>query len=209
MTFSEAVKCYRCLLCKGHLEELDNVMSLYMAYKASPTPATLHNLAVACVKGVHQQRILRSSKSTAISVIESHLLTILATKFSNFEDLHYSVNSIIGSIPQVGPLTVYDVSLRIGHLFNTPIYPRKYLYLNSGAMEGAKILLNGRKLSPTEDLTTFFSYPEALAVTGIGDLYALPNNLIEDFFCVMKDYLEPGPRGLISDRDKTPTYLRM
>jgi hypothetical protein len=209
MTFSEAVKCYRCLLCKRHLDELENVMNLYKAYKASPTPATLHDLSKACVIGPHQHRILRSSKSTTISVIESHLLTILATKFTNFEDLRYSVNSIIGSIPQVGPLTVYDVSLRIGHLFNTPIYPRKYLYLNSGAMEGAKILLNGRKLSPTEELTTFFSYPEALAVTGIGDLQALPNNLIEDFFCVMKDYLAPGPRGLIPDRDKTSTYLGM
>ena len=79
MTFSEAVKCYRCLLCKGHLDELDNVMNLYVTYKASPTPATLHDLAKACVIGPHQHRISRSSKSSAIRIIESHLPTIPET----------------------------------------------------------------------------------------------------------------------------------
>lgn len=209
MTFSEAVKCYRCLLCKGHLDELENVMNLYKAYKASPSPATLHDLSKACVIGPHQHRINRSSKSSAISIIESHLPTILSTHFVDFEDLYKKIDGIIGSIPQIGPLTVYDVSLRIGHLFNSPIYPRKYLYLNSGAMEGAKTLLRGRKLNPIEDIKTFFSYPEATVVSGIADLQALPNNLIEDFFCVMKEYLASGPRGLIPDRDKTTTYLGM
>lgn len=209
MTFSEAVKSYRCLLCKKHLEELENVMNLYKAYKASPTPATLHDLSKACVIGPHQHRINRSSKSSAIRIIESHLPTILSTHFVDFEDLYKKIDGIIGSIPQIGPLTVYDVSLRIGHLFNSPIYPKKNLYLNSGAMVGAKTLLRGRKLNPIEDIKTFFSYPEATSVSGIADLQALPNNLIEDFFCVMKEYLASGPRGLIPDRDKTPTYLGM
>jgi hypothetical protein len=209
MTFSEAVKCYRCLLCKEHLVELYKVKKSYDNYDLAHTPAALHALAGVCVIGGHQHRILSSSKTIAISVIETNLPTIFSTTFVDFEDLYKTVNSLIGSIPQIGPLTVYDVSLRIGHLFNDPVYPHKFLYLNNGAMEGARKLLKGRKLSPVEELATFFSYPEAKAVKGIGSLQNLPNNLIEDFFCVMKDYLDLDPRGLITDRDTTPTYLRM
>lgn len=209
MNFEEAVKCYRCLLCKRHLDELDNVMSIYINYSKYPTPVTLQKLAEVCVIGDHQHRIPKRSKTSAVHRIESNLPTILATTFVDFEDLYKQVASIIGSFPRVGLLTVYDVSLRIGHLFHDPIYPQKYLYLNNGAMVGAKKLLGSRRLSSKEELSKFFSYPEAMAVTGIGSLRALPNNLIEDFFCVMKDYLEPGPRGLITDRDKIPTYLRM
>lgn len=209
MTFKEAVNCYCCLLCKEHLDELDDVKSLYMIYSSAPSPTSLHNLATACVVGDHQHRISSKSKTNAINVIKSRLPSILLTTFTDYEDLYNTIDHFIGSIPQIGPLTIYDISLRIGHLFIKPIYPQKILYLNSGAMEGAKKLLGGRKLRHKEDFNVFFSYPEAKAVVGINSLQSLPNNLVEDFFCVMKDYLDLGPRGLIGDRDRTPTYLGM
>jgi len=209
MNFKEAVKCYRCLLCKRHLDELDRVKSVYLDFTATPSKASLHDLAKVCVVGGHQHRIPTKYKNPAISKIEVHILSILSTPFKDFEELYDVVNSLIGNLDNIGPLTVYDTSLRIGHLIDKPIYPREKLYLNNGAMEGARKLLGGRKLSSKEVLSTFFSYPETLAVAGIKSLQTLPNNLIEDFFCVMKDYLDPGPRGLISDRDKTSTYLQM
>lgn len=209
MNFKEAVKCYRCLLCKRHLDELDDVMKTYISYTATRSKAALHELAKVCVVGGHQHRIPTKYKNPAISKIEVHILSILSTPFKDFEELYDVVNSLIGNLDNIGPLTVYDTSLRIGHLIDKPIYPREKLYLNNGAMEGARKLLGGRKLSSKEVLSTFFSYPETLPVAGIKSLQTLPNNLIEDFFCVMKDYLDPGPRGLISDRDKTSTYLQM
>ena len=209
MNFKEAVKCYRCLLCKRHLEELDDVKKAYICYAATRSKAALHKLAEVCVVGGHQRRIPFKYKNPAINEIEVHILSILSTSFKDFEDLFNTVNNLIGNLNNIGPLTVYDTSLRIGHLFDKPIYPRKILYLNNGAMEGAKKLLGGRKLSSKEVLSSFFSYPEALAVVGIKSLQALPNNLIEDFFCVMKAYLDSGPRGLITDRDRTPTYIQM
>lgn len=209
MNFKEAVKCYRCLLCKRHLDELDRVKSVYLDFTATPSKASLHDLAEVCVVGGHQNRIPFKYKNPAINEIEVHILSILSTSFKDFEDLYDAVDGLIGNLDNIGPLTVYDVSLRIGHLFSEPIYPRKILYLNNGAMEGAKKLLGGRKLSSKEVLSSFFSYPDALAVVGIKSLQALPNNLIEDFFCVMKAYLDSGPRGLITDRDRTPTYIQM
>lgn len=210
MTFQEAVKCYRCLLCKGILDELDKVSNAYSVWKKSPNAKNLQNLAEVCVLGEHQKRISRVAKATAITEIRKNLLKIFSTPFADFEDLYAFVNSVIGSIDNIGFLTIYDVSLRIGHILNPPIYPKKRLYLNnSGAMTGARKLLNGRILKPTELFVDFFSYPEAQSVVGIQNLQALPNCLVEDFLCVMHRYLDAGPRGLIQDRDTTTTYKKL
>ena len=206
MTFQEAVKCYRCLLCKGILDELDNVSYDYLVWKGNPNPKNLDNLAKTCVIGNHQHRISSKAKGNAMVIIKNNLPIIFKSTFPTFEDLHKFVNGLIGGIHNIGLLTVYDVSLRIGHLFSKPIYPQKILYLNSGAMTGARKLLNGRILKPTELFVDFFSYPEAQSVVGIQDLQALPNCLVEDFLCVMHRYLDAGPRGLITDRDTTTTY---
>ena len=111
--------------------------------------------------------------------------------------MYEDIEKVIGGIPQIGRLTIYDVSLRIGQLLSNPVYPKDYLYLNNGAKIGAKKLLGGKRLKWKVEVTTFFSYPEAKKVVGIGSLKDLPNHLIEDFFCVMKDNLAPGPKGVI------------
>ena len=208
MTFKDAVECYRCLLCKGHLDELDEVSNAYNAWFKHPNSTNLYDLAKVCVVGGHQNRIPSKAKNDAINTLEKHLPTLIKTQFKDFEDLYAHVKSLIGGIPHIGLLAVYDVSLRIGHLFPSPIYPKRYLYLNnSGAMNGAKKLLGGRKLAYREKFTDFFSYPEALNVTDIASLRSLPNCLVEDFLCVMHQYLDKGPRGLIDDRWTTNTYI--
>lgn len=210
MTFQEAVECYRCLLCKGLLDELKNVCDAYTQWRNKPTSQNLTEFAKVCVVGAHQHRILNSSKQKAIEVLEKNLPLIITTQFADFEELYDKVKTLIGNIPKIGLLTVYDVTLRIGHILNKPIYPKKYLYLNnSGAMEGATKLLDGRKLQYKELFTNFFSYPEALSVNGINYLQALPNCLVEDFLCVMHKYLDKGSKGLIADRWKTSTYKQI
>jgi len=210
MIFSEAVECYRCLLCKGHLDELDRIQDAYSAWCREPNSKNLHNLARVCVIGGHQRRTPQEAKNRAISTLEEHLPTLLRTQFEDFEALYDRVKFLIGNFPRIGLLAVYDVALRIGHLFDSPIYPIKYLYLNhNGAMKGATKLLAGRKLLWRELFNDFFSYPEAQKVVGIEVLQALPNCLVEDFLCVMEQYLDCGPRGLIADRWKTDTYQRI
>lgn len=104
----------------------------------------------------------------------------LSEGFSDFEDLYDFVNSVIGGIKGIGPLTVYDTAKRIGHLFENPIYPEKYVYLSAGALEGAKKLLNRKKLSFREPVTIYVPY-----------FGTYPSIFIEDILCIFKDEFNP------------------
>ncbi len=206
MTFSEAVKAYRSILCKAHLNELDNVAAKYAAYQKSPTPMHLNELAKACVEGDHQHRISKAAKLTAIGILEKNLPIILNTNYTDFEQLYDYIKNLIGGIDYIGLLTIYDVSLRIGHLFSKPIYPKKFLYLNSGAYLGAKKMIGGRNLRHKIPFKGFFSYPQIKSIIGVKSLQSLPNSLVEDFLCVMHNYLDVAPKGLIAGRNTTLTY---
>ncbi|MBR4649505.1 MAG: hypothetical protein IKO67_05070 [Bacteroidaceae bacterium] len=206
MTFSEAVKAYRSILCKAHLNELDNVAAKYAAYQKSLSPTSLKELAEVCVEGNHQHRIHKGAKIRAIGILEKNLPTIFTKTFANFEQLYDYIKNLIGGIDYIGLLTIYDVSLRIGHLFSKPIYPKKFLYLNSGAYLGARKMIGGRNLGHKIPLKNFFSYPQIRSITGFRDLQSLPNSLVEDFLCVMHNYLDVAPKGLIAGRNTTSTY---
>lgn len=94
----------------------------------------------------------------------------------NFEDLRELVDSIIRTVRDIGPLTIYDISLRIGAKLG--LYP-KVIYLHSGAKVGAKALgLNYRQKSLSiEDI------PEPISSN-------LEPYEIEDFFCICKEELK-------------------
>ena len=209
MNLKEAVNCYRCLLCKGHLDELEDVKKVYSDCTATPPQATLYDLAKVCVVGGHQRRIPFKYKNLAISVVEANISSILSTPFKSFEDLYGKVNSLIGSLDNIGPLTVYDVSLRIGHLLTPPIYPKNNLYLNNGAWDGARKLMGGRSPKNVMLFKDFFADKAVSSIVGISDLQSLPNSLVEDFLCVMHNFLDVTPSGFISDRDTTSTYIQI
>ena len=94
----------------------------------------------------------------------------------NFEDLRELVDSTIRTVRDIGPLTIYDISLRIGAKLG--LYP-KVIYLHSGAKIGAKALgLNYRQKSLSiEDI------PEPISSN-------LEPYEIEDFFCICKEELK-------------------
>jgi hypothetical protein len=95
-------------------------------------------------------------------------------KCSSFESLHTLVEQEIGSIPDIGPLTVYDVTTRIGaHLHLEP----EKVYLHSGTREGARALGLGmrRKTLEMSELPVEFR--------------RLTAHEIEDCLCLYKDYL--------------------
>lgn len=102
-------------------------------------------------------------------------------QFIDFEELYEFVKSVIGGISGIGPLTIYDTARRIGHLFDTPIYPKEYVYLAAGAKEGAAVLLNRDKNSlkdrEAKDLfSPFFG--------------SLPSAFVEDLLCIFKGVMK-------------------
>ena len=95
-------------------------------------------------------------------------------KCSSFEALHTLIEREIGGIPDIGPLTVYDVATRIGaHL---QLEPEK-VYLHSGTKKGARALGLGARRKSLE--------PAELPV----EFGRLTAREIEDCLCLYKDYL--------------------
>jgi hypothetical protein len=95
-------------------------------------------------------------------------------KCSSFESLHDLIGQEIGNIPDIGPLTVYDVATRIrAHL---GIEPEK-VYLHSGTRKGARALGLGARRKALE--------PSELPV----EFRRLTAGEIEDCLCLYKDYL--------------------
>lgn len=81
----------------------------------------------------HQYRI------PARALVQAHqkLLSTNFSTISNFDELHQLINSEISNIYRIGPLTVYDISHRIGIFLKMG---PKYIYLHRGTSIGAKAL---------------------------------------------------------------------
>lgn len=101
----------------------------------------------------------------------------LFANFIDFEELYEFIKSVIGGISGIGPLAIYDTARRIGHLFDTPIYPKEYVYLAAGAKDAAAVLLNRDKnsLKDRESKELFSPY-----------FGTLPSAFVEDLLCIFK-----------------------
>ncbi len=210
MKFKDLVEVYVCLFCDAHFEELESVKATYQKWQQTCSQKDLHELATKCVVGGHQHRVSKKAKNNAISDIENNFKKIFfSSSYKDFEELLDEINKLIGNIPDIGSLTVYDTALRIGYLYNNPICPKDYLYLYCGAYEGAMKLLGGKKLRHKLKVNDFFKYREAQCINGIKELQKLPTSLIEDFFCVMKRYLDKCPSGLIPFVKDSAKYKRI
>ena len=108
--------------------------------------------------------------------------------FADFEQLYDFVASVISGIAGIGSLTVYDTAKRIGHLFNEPIYPKQYVYLSEGAMDGATVLLGTNILN--------FREPASLFEPFFGDL---PSIFVEDVLCIFKGSFDSLSRVKTTD----------
>lgn len=149
----------------------------------------IDDVLIECVKQRHQNRIPNDvvkdakdalKKSVFVDAqLKSKPLIVgnrLSESFTDFEELYDFVRSSIGNITGIGPLTVYDTAKRIGHLFDTPIYPKPYVYLSAGALDGAKVLLGRNDLKFRELTTLFEPY-----------FGTFPSIFIEDILCIFKD----------------------
>ena len=129
-------------------------------------------------KHPHQKRIPND-------VLENFLLEIkrYSRKLNNltyFHDIFELISCIGSQIKGIGKLTNYDVSLRIAfYLYHKTevesVLPTK-VYLHSGALVGAKRILN--KI-PQSKIVEVNAFPKAIQ--------KLKPYEIEDFLCVYKD----------------------
>ena len=175
--------CYR-----GHWNELCSVLDYFLQ---APTPSNVDKLKV-CVKGAHQYCISNAAINSAVTALNN--AGVLYKKYIDFEALYDDVRSIIGGIKGIGDLTIYDTALRIGFTMYPMVLPCRYVYLARGSKAGATKLLN-----PITPLN--YREPACLFAPYFGNM---SSHFIEDFLCVLKDYIYPF--GAIPKTVTIPPY---
>lgn len=130
------------------------------------------------VKALMNSMFVRFDMSPTPFIIENKISEV----FEDFEELYDYISLVISGISGIGPLTVYDTAKRIGHLFDNPIYPKQNVYLAAGAMEGAKSLLNSKKLHFREPICKFTPF-----------FGSFPSIFIEDMLCIYKNFFQKYP----------------
>jgi len=150
--------------------------------------------AVARIQGTklpHQWRlkdqVLQQSRARLLDNI-----TVLR-RAKSFDDLHDVVGAVIGSLPGIGPLTVYDTTLRIGAYRG--LLPTR-IYLHAGTRIGAKRLGLPWKQRTIETATL----PQALR--------RLPAHEAEDVLCIYKDQFGAGSHPAVEDSNKCASHAR-
>ena len=136
----------------------------------------------------HQRHIHRRAKAEVIKRLGgASSLWILPSHIHDFELLHSEIRSLIGNIPGIGNLTIYDVAVRLGAKYN--ILPKNYVYLHAGPMISAKHLEKigriklTRPCSPCVPITDFssiyslFSSPTAFDIES--DLCTRKNDILK------------------------------
>jgi hypothetical protein len=117
----------------------------------------------------HQRRIKRTAIASALQVLSGAVPLLVACK--SFDELHATVERLVGDIYGIGELYIYDTALRIGARLR--LFPDR-IYLHAGTREGARNLgLNvSRKTLARSEL------PEVLQSLSASEL--------EDFLCIYK-----------------------
>lgn len=169
----------------GMDEELNRVKTLYMAAcnqtMVDGKLVSEDDVLVKCFTGNHfrglhltaQQRI--DLTNNAVNALKNR--NILNSNPTDFEDLYDKVELAIGSLNQVGRLILYDTTKMIGHILTPQIAPQKYVYTQSGAKVGAKILLGKKRMGWRVPVTEFQKlFPNEQSI------------FIEDMLCIYKKY---------------------
>jgi hypothetical protein len=150
--------------------------------------------AVARIQGTklpHQWRL----KDQVLEQSRARLLDNISVlrRAKSFDDLHDVVEAVIGSLPGIGPLTVYDTTLRVGA--HRGLLPTK-IYLHAGTRIGAKRLGLAWKQRTLETTTL----PQALR--------RLQAHEAEDVLCIYKDQFGAGSHRTVKDSSKCVSHPR-
>ena len=132
------------------------------------------------VKRTHLWR-LRLHEEDMDSAIHAIVRNSLMNKaYSSFDDVMASVSSVLLPFPQIGGLSIYDISKRIWWAQGHRGLETDYVVLAQGAYAGARCIIG--KISELGYKTDKSVFPN--------ELRQLDALYMEDFFCVMKKELE-------------------
>lgn len=168
-----------------HKKMLNNVLTAHSTLpKAQQTNSFVRGLHRVNSKfqfgHMHQNRIRKDKKESAINALNS--VTCPPRHVKDFEDLFEWVYNVLKNkgVIKNRCLWVYDIALRMGQCMSPKIEPKDYVYLYSGAYDGAvalnKALPNGKKIKITNHRAAITSFPAILQQEGA--IY------IEDIMCV-------------------------
>lgn len=125
---------------------------------------------------MHQRRIKGTVKAIALARLEQARLW--AKSYTLFDDIYADVNNLIGSMPGIGQLTVYDASIRIAYC--------------SGALPTSVYVHNGTLLGARAYLGKSAKISSPMPPSAFGPLSVLPPHHIENFLCIYHTLLCPG-----------------
>lgn len=167
-SFADIVRVYKQFFRRGGIDESSFLKKLefYSALKAIAMCELEDGRRMA-----HQYRL----KASVLRAAHAKLRNESLQSCSSFHDLFRNVEEAIGGLSGIGPLTVYDISFRLGvHL---DLHPEK-IYLHAGTRQGARVLglVAGVDAIDVKDVPLAFRGLEAAE--------------IEDCLCIFKDELQ-------------------
>ncbi|ABD56368.1 hypothetical protein Jann_3451 [Jannaschia sp. CCS1] len=123
----------------------------------------------------HQYRLRKKTLLEVKRKLDAHVDRLQAA--SSFHDLYQSVRTAIEKIHGVGPLMLYDTSLRLAACLRIDV---DRVYLQRGALEGAKNYFSF--IGVTHD----FPVQRSLPLSDFPHLRHLRPDQVENFLCVYK-----------------------
>lgn len=183
-TLTDALRVYRYNRSTGLLTGLNAVLREYKRRGCRFTPKVLERI----VFGDHQEW-LRHHKyvnhRTLLREVSRKLKSYwpLRRTFATFEDLYESVRKDTEPICGIGHLTIYDIALRIGFLYDEPLLPKEYVYIQAGALKGIVNLSSDPLYSHLFPPRAWAAgaYPASDFTAAFGPMESM---FIEDFLCV-------------------------
>lgn len=158
-----------------------------------------HQVRLRYEKKIHYAEMIREV-TKAFQKPENQLIR----KYLNFEDLYNEIWTRIHNVKGIGPLTVYDISLRLGYILDKPILPQEMVYLTAGAVKGAIALQKKHpELFNTQIEKKLEKYNKNVFV---GQLAEIPSYFLEDFFCVYHQLFSKNSETKLADYQKVNHY---
>lgn len=156
----------------------DDELRRYGAFLNAAKPANAI-IAEVLLIGAHQTRLhdmpsWHSAAKKAIKALEK--AQPWKKNYANFKEIYDDIKNLIGGIKHIGPLTIYDVSLRLAARFKNPSMMPKEVYLSAGPLRAARVLLKN-SIANKPCVLNKSAFPPEFSPLSCED--------IEDLLCVM------------------------
>lgn len=124
----------------GLAQWIDHLKKVKSIWLSNNKVDDLLYLKILCVKGGHQNRMRWIHVVLTIKALDSASIFDFTRSYKDFHDLYNQISIVLSGIPFArGILTRYDISLHIGILLNTPVYPDQ-VYLANHTRKSAQAL---------------------------------------------------------------------